>query len=154
MLGRLIDKFKKGLTKTREGMVQKIREVIRLRPKLDEEALEEIFFLPEVLAALTFFLVPADLEADVFLLGFAIVFFLEAVFVFSGFLVDVLRTDFFEAINNPFYFNETAIFPILNRTEENDSLSQVSQQGTRAPLHAVSEYFCGKLNQGGIKWDS
>jgi fused signal recognition particle receptor len=42
MLSRLIDKFKKGLAKTREGMVQKIREVIRLRPKLDEETLEEI----------------------------------------------------------------------------------------------------------------
>lgn len=42
MLGKLFDKFKKGLTKTREGMVQKIREVIRLRPKLDDEALEEI----------------------------------------------------------------------------------------------------------------
>ncbi|MDP6037184.1 MAG: signal recognition particle-docking protein FtsY [Candidatus Latescibacteria bacterium] len=42
MLGRLIDKFKKGLAKTREGMVQKIREVIRMRPKLDEETLEEI----------------------------------------------------------------------------------------------------------------
>ena len=42
MLSRLIDKFKKGLAKTREGMVQKIREVIRLSPKLDEETLEEI----------------------------------------------------------------------------------------------------------------
>ena len=42
MLGRLIDKFKKGLTKTREGMVQKIREVLRLHPTLDDEALEEI----------------------------------------------------------------------------------------------------------------
>ncbi|MFT5367282.1 MAG: fused signal recognition particle receptor [Candidatus Latescibacterota bacterium] len=42
MLSRLIDKFKKGLAKTREGLVQKIREVIRLRPKLDEETLEEI----------------------------------------------------------------------------------------------------------------
>lgn len=42
MLSRLIDKFKKGLSKTRESMVQKIREVIRLRPKLDEETLEQI----------------------------------------------------------------------------------------------------------------
>ena len=42
MLGKLIDKLKKGLTKTREGMVQKIREVIRRRPEIDEETLEEI----------------------------------------------------------------------------------------------------------------
>lgn len=42
MLGKLFDRFKKGLAKTREGMVQKIREVIRRRPKLDDEALEEI----------------------------------------------------------------------------------------------------------------
>jgi fused signal recognition particle receptor len=42
MLSRLIDRFKKGLAKTREGMVQKIREVIRRRPKLDGETLEEI----------------------------------------------------------------------------------------------------------------
>ena len=42
MFGRLIDKFKQGLAKTREGMVQKIRNVLRLRPKLDEETLEEI----------------------------------------------------------------------------------------------------------------
>ena len=42
MLGKLIDKFRKGLTKTREGMVQKIRAVIRRRPELDEETLEEI----------------------------------------------------------------------------------------------------------------
>jgi len=42
MLGRLLDRFKRGLTKTREGMVQKIREVIRRSPKLDEETLEEI----------------------------------------------------------------------------------------------------------------
>ena len=42
MLGKLIDKLKKGLTKTREGMVQKIREVIRRHPEIDEETLEEI----------------------------------------------------------------------------------------------------------------
>ncbi|MDA0711918.1 MAG: signal recognition particle-docking protein FtsY [bacterium] len=42
MLGRLIDKFKRGLAKTREGMVQKIREIVRLRPHLNEETLEEI----------------------------------------------------------------------------------------------------------------
>ena len=42
MLGKLIDKFRKGLAKTREGMVQKIRAVIRRRPELDEETLEEI----------------------------------------------------------------------------------------------------------------
>lgn len=42
MLNKLIDKLKTGLTKTREGMVQKIREVIRRRPEIDEETLEEI----------------------------------------------------------------------------------------------------------------
>ncbi len=42
MLGKIFDKFKKGLAKTREGMVQKIRDVIRRKPKLDDEALEEI----------------------------------------------------------------------------------------------------------------
>ena len=42
MLGKLIDKLRKGLTKTREGMVQKIREVLRRRPEIDEETLEEI----------------------------------------------------------------------------------------------------------------
>lgn len=42
MLGKLIDKLKTGLSKTREGMVQKIREVIRRRPEIDEETLEEI----------------------------------------------------------------------------------------------------------------
>ena len=40
MLGKILDRFKKGLTKTREGMVARIREVIRLKPKLDEEALD------------------------------------------------------------------------------------------------------------------
>ncbi len=42
MLGKLIDKFRKGLTKTREGMIEKIRAVIRRHPELDEETLEEI----------------------------------------------------------------------------------------------------------------
>ena len=42
MLGKLFDRFKAGLAKTRQGMVDKIREVVRRRPKLDEEALEEI----------------------------------------------------------------------------------------------------------------
>jgi len=31
------------------------------------------------------------------------------VFDLRGFLADVLRTDFFEAIYNPFYLNETVI---------------------------------------------
>ena len=106
------------------------------------------------LTAVLFFLVAVGFDDGFVLLFIATVFFFAVVFDLRFFLVDVLRTDFFEAINNPFYFNETVIFPILNRTEENDSLSQVSQQGTRAPLHAVSECFCGKLNQGGIKWDS
>ena len=40
---------------------------------------------------------------------FAADFFLAVVFDLRGFLVDVLRTDFFEAINIPFYLNETVI---------------------------------------------
>ncbi|MCZ6634836.1 MAG: signal recognition particle-docking protein FtsY [bacterium] len=42
MLGNLIQKFKDGLAKTRQGMIDKIREVIRLKPTLDEETLEDI----------------------------------------------------------------------------------------------------------------
>ena len=42
MLRNLLTKFKQGLSKTREGMFGRIREVIRLRPELDGEALEEI----------------------------------------------------------------------------------------------------------------
>ncbi len=42
MLGNLLNRFKKGLAKTREGMFGKIKEVILRHPKLDEEALEEI----------------------------------------------------------------------------------------------------------------
>jgi len=84
--------------------------------------------MPDVLATLTFFLVPMDLEAEVFLLGFAIVFFFEAVFVFSGFFVDVLRTDFFEAINNPFYWNKPVIVLSYSERRKNDNWSQVSRQ--------------------------
>jgi hypothetical protein len=50
--------------------------------------------------------VPVALEAEDFLLGLVIVFFFKAVFAFGGFVADVLRTDFFEAINNPFYNNQ------------------------------------------------
>ncbi|MDA0748747.1 MAG: signal recognition particle-docking protein FtsY [bacterium] len=42
MLGKFLNKFKEGLSKTRESMFGRIREVIRRRPRLDEEALEEI----------------------------------------------------------------------------------------------------------------
>ena len=42
MLGNLLNRFKKGLAKTREGMFGKIKNVILRHPKLDEEALEEI----------------------------------------------------------------------------------------------------------------
>jgi hypothetical protein len=94
----------------------------------NEEALDEVFFLPDVLATLTFFLVPMDFEAEVFLLGFAIVFFFEAVFVFSGFFVDALRTDFFEAINNPFYWNKPVIVLSYSERRKNDNWSQVSRQ--------------------------
>ena len=42
MLGKFLNKFKEGLARTREGLFGKIKEVIRRRPRLDEEALEEI----------------------------------------------------------------------------------------------------------------
>ncbi len=42
MLQNFLTKLKQGLSRTREGMFGKIREVIRLKPELDEEALEEI----------------------------------------------------------------------------------------------------------------
>ena len=42
MLRRLIDKFRKGLSRTREGMFGRIREIIRRSPKLDDDALEAI----------------------------------------------------------------------------------------------------------------
>jgi hypothetical protein len=73
------------------------------------------------------------LKDDFVLPFFATDFFFAVVFDLRGFLADVLRTDFFEAIYDPFYLNETVIVPMLNRTEENDSLSQVSQQGRPSP---------------------
>ena len=42
MLGNFLEKFKRGLSKTREGLTGKISEVLRRKPELDEEALEEI----------------------------------------------------------------------------------------------------------------
>ena len=42
MLGNFLEKFKRGLLKTREGLTGKISEVLRRKPELDEEALEEI----------------------------------------------------------------------------------------------------------------
>ncbi len=42
MLGNFLEKFKKGLSKTREGLSGRITEVLRRNPKLDEETLEEI----------------------------------------------------------------------------------------------------------------
>ncbi|UCH91490.1 MAG: hypothetical protein JSU60_01895 [Nitrospirota bacterium] len=98
-----------------------------------EEALEVVFFFLDGLAALLFFLAAVDLADSLALLFFATGFFFAVVFPFRGFLADALRTDFFEAINNPFYFKETMIVPMLNRTKENDSLSQVSQQESPSP---------------------
>ena len=69
------------------------------------------------------------LEEGFALLFLATVFFLETVFVFNGFLADVLRTDFFEAINDPFYVNERVIVLSSMGQNENDNVSQVSQQG-------------------------
>ncbi len=42
MLGNFLEKFKRGLSKTREGLSGKISEVLRRSPRLDDEALEEI----------------------------------------------------------------------------------------------------------------
>jgi fused signal recognition particle receptor len=42
MLGGFLDKFRKGLAKTREGVFNRIRDVVRGKPRLDEETLEEI----------------------------------------------------------------------------------------------------------------
>lgn len=42
MLGNFLEKFKKGLSKTREGLSGRITEVLRRNPKLDEDTLEEI----------------------------------------------------------------------------------------------------------------
>ncbi|HAA77783.1 TPA: signal recognition particle-docking protein FtsY [Candidatus Latescibacteria bacterium] len=42
MLGGLLDKFKEGLTKTRDGVFNRIRDVVRGKPRLDEDTLEEI----------------------------------------------------------------------------------------------------------------
>ncbi|MCY3767392.1 MAG: signal recognition particle-docking protein FtsY [Gemmatimonadetes bacterium] len=42
MPGSFLERFKQGLSKTREGLSGKIREVLRRSPGLDEDALEEI----------------------------------------------------------------------------------------------------------------
>jgi fused signal recognition particle receptor len=42
MLGNFLEKFKRGLSKTREGLSGKISEVLRRSPGLDDETLEEI----------------------------------------------------------------------------------------------------------------
>ena len=42
MLKSVLDRFRKGLAKTRAGVFDRIREVVRRRPQLDAEALEEI----------------------------------------------------------------------------------------------------------------
>ena len=42
MLGEFFDKFRTGLAKTREGVFRRIRDVVRGKPNLDEETLEEI----------------------------------------------------------------------------------------------------------------
>ena len=42
MLGGLLDRFKEGLIKTRDGVFNRIRDVVRGKPRLDEETLEEI----------------------------------------------------------------------------------------------------------------
>ena len=42
MLGGFLDKFKAGLARTREAVVDRIREAVGGKPRLDEETLEEI----------------------------------------------------------------------------------------------------------------
>jgi fused signal recognition particle receptor len=42
MLGGFFDRFRKGLEKTRNGVFNRIREVLSGKPRLDEETLEEI----------------------------------------------------------------------------------------------------------------
>ncbi len=42
MLGGFFDRFREGLAKTRDGVFGRIREVLRGKPRLDEETLEEI----------------------------------------------------------------------------------------------------------------
>jgi hypothetical protein len=106
-----------------------------------EEALEEVFFFLEGLVALLFFLAAVGLENGFVLPFFATDFFFAVVFDLRGFLADVLGTGFFAAINDPFYLNEAVIVPMLNRTEENDSLSQVSQQGRPSPSSCAFSIF-------------
>jgi hypothetical protein len=75
-----------------------------------EEALDEGFFFPEDLAGVAFFLVAVGLSAGLVLAFGASGFCFVGVFAFRGGLAGVLRTDFFEAINNPFYLNEARLF--------------------------------------------
>ncbi len=42
MIGEFIGRFKRGLSRTREGMFGRIQQVLRRRPRLDDETLEEI----------------------------------------------------------------------------------------------------------------
>ena len=42
MLSGFLENFRKGLSKTREGVFNRIRDVVRGKPRLDEETLEEI----------------------------------------------------------------------------------------------------------------
>ena len=42
MMAGLLDRFRKGLTKTRAGILGRFRVVVRRRPTLDESAIEEI----------------------------------------------------------------------------------------------------------------
>ncbi len=42
MLGGILSKFREGLAKTRESVVERIREIVEGKPRLDEDTLEEI----------------------------------------------------------------------------------------------------------------
>ena len=42
MMAGLLDRFRKGLAKTRSGILGRIRDVVRRRPTLDESAIEEL----------------------------------------------------------------------------------------------------------------
>jgi hypothetical protein len=94
---------------------------------------EEVFFFGEAFATffgflvvpvtvdratdLPFFLVVVDFGARFVFLFWAAGFFFAVVFVFRGFLADTLRTDFLEAINDPFYFGRKKMF--LERSSGN-----------------------------------
>jgi hypothetical protein len=68
-------------------------------------------------------MVAVGLETGFVLPFFTKGFFFAAVLDFGGFLADVLRTDFFKAINNPFYLNEAMV--VLSGMGQSKNHSQI-----------------------------